>query len=87
MGFHLFECSSEELSDVEGIPHREDTHLHPLSAGNLNGDDTITCSSANLMVHIGVHCTDYQAPPSHPSWNGDARLCGHKFPDILSLVE
>ena len=58
-GFHLFERSSEELSDVEGILHGGDTHLHPLSAGNLNGDDTtIPISVSPFTVPTGLEIKD-----------------------------
>ena len=59
VGFHLFERSSEELSDVEGIPHGGDTHLHPLSTGNLDGDDTtISVSVSSFTVPTGLETED-----------------------------
>ena len=39
-GFHLFEHGSQETSKYESMSHEEDTPLHPLSADNLNKEDT-----------------------------------------------
>ena len=56
-GFHLFKRSSEEMSDVKSMSYEDDTPLHPLSAGNLNGDNTtidIDFSSFTVPTEVEI---------------------------------
>ena len=57
-GFHLFKRSSEEMSDVKSMSYEDDTPLHPLSAGNLNGDDTTIDIDFSFTVPTEVEIKD-----------------------------